>query len=163
MGNERQSSKRKPKLRNHPYSVAKAGHAATLVLALLSILVPAVLAERTQLKPGWNIFSAQQDVEIGREVSKDAERQLPILNDRRVDSYLNKLGQRLAAKAPGERYPYQFKAVNDSSINAFALPGGFLYVNRGVIEAADNEAQLAGVMGHEIGHVALRHGTNQAS
>ena len=151
------------KLRNHPYRVAKAGHTATLVLALLSILVPAVLAERTQLKPGWNIFSAQQDVEIGREVSKDAERQLPMLNDRRVDSYLNKLGQRLAAKAPGERYPYQFKAVNDSSINAFALPGGFLYVNRGVIEAADNEAQLAGVMGHEIGHVALRHGTNQAS
>jgi Zn-dependent protease with chaperone function len=161
MTNNRPSER--AKLRNHPYRVGKAGHRATLMLALLSILVPAVLAERTQLKPGWNIFSPQQDVEIGREVSRDAERQLPMLNDRRVDSYLNSLGQRLAAKAPGERYPYQFKAVNDASINAFALPGGFLYVNRGVIEAADNEAQLAGVMGHEIGHVALRHGTNQAS
>src|SRR5262245_50585012 len=107
----------KTKLRNHSYRVARAGHTATLVLALLSILAPAVLAERTQLKPGWNIFSPQQDVEIGREVSRDAERQLPMLSDRRVDSYLNRLGQRLAAKAPGERYPYQFKGVNDASIN----------------------------------------------
>jgi predicted Zn-dependent protease len=80
-----------------------------------------------------------------------------------VDGYLNSLGRRLAEKAPGEKYPYQFKGVNDMSINAFALPGGFLYVNRGTIEAAENEAQLAGVMGHEIGHVALRHGTNQAT
>ena len=147
----------------HPLKVRQAGRKAALWLALVSILVPAVLAERTQLKPGWNIFSPQQDVQIGNEVSQDAERQLPMLNDRRVDSYLNTVGQRLATKAPGERYPYRFKAVNDSSINAFALPGGFLYVNRGTIEAADNEAQLAGVMGHEVGHVALRHGTNQAS
>ena len=62
-----------------------------------------------------------------------------------------------------EKYPYQFKAVNDSQINAFALPGGFIFINRGVIEKAENEAELAGVMAHEIGHVALRHGTNQAS
>jgi beta-barrel assembly-enhancing protease len=154
-------SNQNSKLRNHSHN--KTGHRVTTALAFLLILVPAVLAERTQLKPGWNIFSPQQDLEIGRQVSRDAERQLPMLNDRRVDGYLNRLGQQLAAKAPGERYPYQFKGVNDSSINAFALPGGFLYVNRGVIEAADNEAQLAGVMGHEIGHVALRHGTNQAS
>jgi len=86
-----------------------------------------------------------------------------LLNDRRVDDYLSALGRRLASKAPGERYPYQFKAVNDPAINAFALPGGFLYVNRGTIEAAQDEAQLAGVIGHEIGHVALRHGTNQAT
>ncbi|HYK89590.1 MAG TPA: M48 family metalloprotease, partial [Acidobacteriota bacterium] len=64
---------------------------------------------------------------------------------------------------PGPKYTWQFKAVNDASINAFGLPGGFLYVNCGTIEAADNEAELAGVIGHEIGHVVLRHGTNQAS
>jgi predicted Zn-dependent protease len=86
-----------------------------------------------------------------------------MLNNRRVDDYLNGLGKRLAGYAPGEKYPYQFKCVNDAGINAFALPGGFLFVNRGTIEAADNEAELAGVIGHEIGHVALRHGTNQAS
>jgi hypothetical protein len=140
------------------------GRTAVAVLAaLVLILPPAALAERTKVKPGWNLFSPQQDVEMGREVARDAERKLPMLNDRRVDDYLNNLGRRLAARAPGERYPYQFKAVNDASINAFALPGGFLYVHRGVIEAADNEAQLAGVMAHEIGHVALRHGTSQAT
>lgn len=126
-------------------------------------LAPSAWAERTRLKPGWNLFSPQQDVAIGRQVSQDAERQIPMLNDSRMDSYLNSLGRRLAAKAPGERYPYQFKTVNDQGLNAFALPGGFLYINRGVIEAADNEAQLASVMAHETSHVALRHGTNQAS
>jgi beta-barrel assembly-enhancing protease len=132
-----------------------------VVIALMLALAPLGLADRTKLKPGWNVFSVQQDVEIGKETSKQAEQQLVMLNDKKVDSYLNRLGLKLASKAPGEKYPYQFKAVNDASINAFALPGGFLYVNRGTIEAADNEAQLAGVIGHEIGHVALRHGTNQ--
>lgn len=132
---------------------------AVIISALA--LAPLGLADRTKVKPGWNVFSAQQDVEIGKEVSKQAEQQLAMLNDKKVDGYLNRLGLKLASKAPGEKYPYQFKGVNDASINAFALPGGFLYVNRGTIEAADNEAQLAGVIGHEIGHVALRHGTNQ--
>lgn len=65
--------------------------------------------------------------------------------------------------APGAKYPYQFKVVNAADINAFALPGGYMYVNRGLIEAAGTEGQLAGVMAHEMAHVALRHGTNQAS
>ena len=134
---------------------------AMSVILLALVLAPAGFAERTKVKPGWNVFTPQQDVEIGQETSKQAEQQLVMLNDRKVDSYLDRLGKKLAAKAPGEKYPYQFKGVNDLSINAFALPGGFLYVNRGTIEAADNEAQLAGVMGHEIGHAALRHGTNQ--
>ncbi len=137
--------------------------AVALVSALALLMAPLAWAERTRLKPGWNLFSPQQDVELGRQVSKDAERQLPMLNDPRVDSYLNNLGRRLAAHAPGERYPYQYKCVNDRAINAFALPGGFVYINRGVIEAADTEAQLAGVMAHETSHVALRHGTNQAT
>ncbi len=138
-------------------------HTVALVATLALVLAPLAWAERTHLKPGWNMFSPQQDVELGRQVSKDAERQVPMLNDARVDSYLNNLGRRLAAHAPGERYPYQYKCVNDRAINAFALPGGNVYVNRGVIEAAENEAQLAGVIAHETAHVALRHGTNQAT
>lgn len=134
----------------------------TVTFVLLA--VAAVLADgRTEVKPGWNIFSPQQDVEIGEQVSPDAERQLVMLNNSRADSYINNLGRRLAAKAPGEKYPYRFKVVNDQAINAFALPGGPIYINRGVIEAADNESQLASVVAHEIAHVALRHGTNQAS
>ena len=136
-----------------------------VVLAVALALVPAPLAwaDRTQLKPGWNMFSPQQDVEVGQQVSSDAEKQVPMMKDSRVDNYLNSLGHRLSAHAPGYKFPYTFKAVNDRAINAFALPGGHVYINRGVIEAADNEAQLAGVMAHETSHVALRHGTNQAS
>src|SRR3954464_11329369 len=129
----------------------------TLFLALL--LAP----ERTRLHPGFNLFSAQQDVEIGRRVSQDAEKQLKIIHGSQINSYITTLGRRLAARAPGNRYPYQFKVVNDKAVNAFALPGGFLYINRGIFDNADNEAQLAGVMAHEISHVVLRHGTNQMS
>lgn len=133
------------------------------VLTLLLAAVVLAADGRTILKPGWNMFSPQQDVEVGQQVSPDAERQLPMLNNARLDDYVNTLGSRLAANAPGEKYPYHFKVVNDPAINAFALPGGPIYVNRGLIEAADNESQLAGVLAHEIAHVALRHGTNQAS
>ena len=135
-----------------------------LVATLALVLTPLAWADsRTPLKPGWNMFSPQQDVEVGQQVSKDAERQLPMLNDSRVDNYLNNLGHRLSAHAPGYQFQYTYKAMNDRAINAFALPGGHVYINRGVIEAADDEAQLAGVMAHETSHVALRHGTNQAS
>ncbi len=136
---------------------------ATLVLVLVIALAGYAADQRTKLKPGWNLFSPQQDIEMGREVSKQAERELQILNDRQAATYIDALGRQLAAHAPGGKYPYQFKIVNDTAINAFALPGGFVYVNRGAIEAADTEGQIAGVMAHEIGHVVLRHGTNQAS
>ncbi len=136
------------------------------VSAVMILFIAALSAfgQRTKLKPGGiNFFTPQQDIELGRQVAQDAERQLPMLKLREVDDYLDRLGKKLAANAPGEKYPYQLKCVNDSSINAFALPGGFIYINRGIVEAAANEAELAGVIGHEIGHVALRHGTNQAS
>lgn len=155
---------------NHiPNLMPLAGTAAitNVVILMLAIFVFAISAwaERTPLKPGWNMYSPQTDIQIGEKVSRDAERQLALCNDAPVDAYLNQLGKRLAEKAPanGIQYPYRFKCVNDRSINAFALPGGFVYINRGTIEAADDEAQLAGVMAHEISHVALRHGTNQAS
>jgi Zn-dependent protease with chaperone function len=134
-----------------------------LTLILTMALCAQAADSRTKLKPGWNLFSPQQDVEMGREVARQAERELPILGDRRVNAYVDALGKRLAARAPGEKYPYQFKVVNDGAINAFALPGGYIYINRGIIDAAGSEAQVAGVIAHEIAHVALRHGTNQAS
>jgi Zn-dependent protease with chaperone function len=118
---------------------------------------------QTKIKPGFNIFSVDQDKEIGQKSAAEAESQLPILHDRSIDAFVTAVGLRLAAVAPGAHYPYQFKVVNASDINAFALPGGYLYFNRGLIQAATSEGQLAGVMAHEISHVALRHGTNQAS
>jgi Zn-dependent protease with chaperone function len=138
-------------------------YGATSLVLLVFLFAPSVFAQRTKIERGFNLFSAQQDVELGQQVAQDAQKQLPMLNNTSVDDYLNRLGKRLASYTPYEKFPYQFKCVNDPTINAFALPGGFLFINRGAIEAADNEAELAGVMGHEIAHVALRHGTNQAS
>jgi hypothetical protein len=122
-------------------------------------------AQRTQLKAPWNVYSPQTDVQVGKQNATLMEQKLPLCNDPKVDEYLTKLGLRLVSKLPtrGVQYPWEFHCVNDKAINAFALPGGYVFVNRGVIEAADNEAQLAAVMGHELSHVALRHGTAQAS
>jgi Zn-dependent protease with chaperone function len=120
-------------------------------------------AEGSRAQPGFNLFSVEQDIEIGRASAAEVERQLPMLNDRSVDRYLGRIVERLAAEAPGARYPYRIKAVNAADINAFAMPGGPMYVNRGLLEAARSEAELAGVLAHELSHVALRHGTHQAS
>ena len=132
------------------------------LIAALSLGLPAV-AEHKELKPGWNLFSKDQDVQLGREAAAQVESQMPIVRDSNINNYVQRIGQRLASQPQADKYPYTFKVVGEKSINAFALPGGPTYVHTGLIAAADNEAQLAGVMAHEIAHVALRHGTNQAS
>ncbi len=132
-----------------------------LVIALG--LTAAIADAQTNVKPGFNLFSPEQDAEIGQQSAIQAQRQLPILNDAQVNAYVNRIGQRLAANAGGPNFQYQFRVVNQSDINAFALPGGYIFVNRGVLENARNEGELAGVLAHEISHVALRHGTHQAS
>jgi hypothetical protein len=114
-------------------------------------------------EPGFNLFTPQQDVEVGRRSAEQIASQVPILNDAPTVNYIRALGAKLAAKAPGEKYPYQFNVIATRDINAFALPGGFVFVNAGAIMAAKDEGELAGVLAHEITHVALRHGTSQAS
>jgi beta-barrel assembly-enhancing protease len=114
-----------------------------------------------------NKYSPMDDVKIGREAAAQAERQLQLLRDPQLSEYLESLGQRLVRSIPPEfqhaEFRYYFKVVGDRSINAFALPGGPMYVNTGAIMAARNEGELAGVMAHELSHVALRHGTAQAT
>jgi len=134
------------------------------LLLFLSSSVP-VFAQRTQLKPPWNMYSPQADITEGKKFASQVQQQAQLCNAPKVDAYLTQLGKRLASRlnTNGVDYPWEFHCVNDKSINAFALPGGYVFINRGAIEAADNEAQLAGVMAHELSHVALRHGTAQAS
>ena len=110
------------------------------------------------------MFSAQEEVQAGQQAAAQAAKQLPLLPDSDpITIYVQRLGNQFAAHAPGEKWPYTFHVVNQKEINAFALPGGPVFVNLGTIQAADNEAELAGVMAHEISHVVQRHGTRAAS
>jgi hypothetical protein len=138
--------------------------AATLVALFSSVTL---LVGQTKIIAPDNKYKISEDVTAGRDASREVEQQLPMLNNSQVQSYVENIGDRLAESIPSEfRHPefhYSFKVVNVSDINAFALPGGPMYVNRGMIEAAKTEGEVAGVMAHEMSHVALRHGTAQAS
>lgn len=141
-------------------SVRRSG---AFVLAMALVFTPQLLEAQTQVKSGYNMFSPAQDVEIGRQSAAQAESQLPILRNSTVNNYVNSIGSRLAEHAPGPRFNYQFRVIDASDINAFALPGGFIYINRGIIESAKNDGEVAGVLAHEIAHSALRHGTQNAT
>jgi Zn-dependent protease with chaperone function len=135
---------------------------AMLLAFSLAVLLP--LHARVQPSHGFNMFSTQEEVQAGQQSEAQVSKQLPLLPDSDpVSIYVQRLGQQLAAHAPGEKWPYSFHVVNQKEINAFALPGGPVFINVGTIQAADNEAELAGVMAHEISHVVQRHGTRAAS
>jgi len=135
----------------------------SFAILALSLGAAFATAAPTVVQPGFNIFTVAQDVEVGKQSAIEVERQIPMLPASAITRHVDGLGARLAAQAPGTGFAYRFKVANLSEINAFALPGGFIYVNRGILENARTEGELAGVMAHEIAHVALRHSTNQAS
>jgi predicted Zn-dependent protease len=112
---------------------------------------------------GFNLFSPEQDIQLGEASAEEIMRQMSVLRDERTARYVQRLGERVAAGAPGYKFPYKFVVVDSPEVNAFALPGGYVFVNEGAIEAARTEGELAGVLAHEIAHVSLRHGTTQAS
>jgi len=140
--------------------------ASALLLAVLALApILAQGADKPDFKPGYNFYTPQEDAQLGKENAAQVDKQLPLLNDVEALKYLNGLGKKLVAFAPNNypEYAWEFKIVNSAEINAFALPGGYIYVNRGVFDAAENESQLAGVIAHESGHVVMRHGTHIAS
>src|SRR5687767_7719998 len=130
-------------------------------------LMPLSAIAQTQIKYHSNKYSIQDDVTLGRRAAQEVEQQYPLMRDSQVESYVEEVGRRLVNAIPSQfqhsEFQYIFKVVNARDINAFALPGGPMYVNRGMIEAARSEGEMAGVMAHEIAHVALRHGTAQAT
>src|SRR5688572_6246493 len=137
------------------------------VLFAAFCLSPIAAIGQTSVSAPKNKYKVQDDVELGRKTAQQVEQKYPILPDEDANAYVERVGQRLVAAIPPQfrqpAFDYQFKVVNASDINAFALPGGPMYVNRGMIEAARNEGEMAGVMAHEISHVALRHSTAQAT
>ena len=123
------------------------------------------IASQTAIKMPKNKYKVQDDVTLGQRANTQVREQFPLLNNAAAERYIETVGRRLVAAIPPEfnqpAFNYQFDVVNASDINAFALPGGPMYVNRGMIEAAKNEGEIAGVMAHEVSHVALRHATAQ--
>lgn len=136
-----------------------------LCLVLVVALAAGAAQGPTQFHPGFNLFSKQQDVQLGQEAAAQVRKQMTVINDPTLTAYVNAIGKRLASSREAQQsgFPFTFQVIADPSINAFALPGGPMFINTGLLKAVDNEAQLAGVMGHEMSHVILRHGTNQAS
>lgn len=137
------------------------------LMAVTILAMPLSAFAQTRITAPSNKYSVRDDVQAGQEVARQVESQMPILRDGEVDRFVENVGRRLVNNIPPEfqhsEFRYTFKVVNASDINAFALPGGPLYVNRGMIEAARTEGEVAGVMAHEISHIALRHGTAQAT
>ena len=147
-----------------------AGISAPVRAAILTIVVSlsaASLVAQTTVKPPKNKYTPEQDVKLGREAADEVRQQYPIISDARIVAYLGRIGDRLVAAAPPELkqpvYEYSFTPVNLKEINAFALPGGPMFVHRGMFDAAASEDEVAGVMAHELSHVLLRHGTANAS
>ena len=111
----------------------------------------------------FNLMSLQDEWALGRKLAEDIARQLPLSQDPAVVGYINEVGQRIVRQTEMAQMPWTFHVVNDPAINAFAIPGGHVYVNTGLITAADNVSELAGVMAHEISHGVARHSTEQLS
>ena len=129
----------------------------SLALCLVLGLGPASVRLEAQIFS----LSEQQEIELGREASKKVETEMPMLPAGDITDYVSRLGQSLVRYSHRSNLKYSFKVVNSPEINAFALPGGSIYVNRGLLEAADNESEVAGVLGHEISHVVARHSADQ--
>lgn len=138
-----------------------------LVLTWTMFVLPLAVMGQTRVSMPKNKYKVQDDVKLGNDAAVEVEKQFPILRDSDAERYVANVGERLVSSIPSQfqqpAFDYRFKVVNARDINAFALPGGPMYVNRGMIEAAKNEGEMAGVMAHEIAHVALRHGTAQAT
>ena len=108
-----------------------------------------------------SLVSVQQEIDIGREANAQIRKQTAELRDPQVTAYVRRIGQRLAQAAPGAKYPYTFSVADYREINAFSLPGGPVWINRGVLQVSANESQAAGVLAHEIAHIAQRHAADQ--
>jgi Zn-dependent protease with chaperone function len=137
------------------------------LLALVLILPLAASGQKApkqvEVKVQKTSMSRDQEIQIGKQAAADVERTMEVVKNAEVEAWLNKIGQQLAKTPQANAYPYYFKLVNEDAVNAFALPGGPMYVHTGLVKAADTEAEVVGVLAHEMSHVALRHGAAQMS
>jgi predicted Zn-dependent protease len=147
-------------------------HAAILTAFTLLVIPFSVFAGNSEKDPdqignrdvgkGVNFYSLEKEIALGKQLAQEVERQARIVDDPIIAEYVNRIGQNLVRNSDA-KVPFTIKVIDSEEVNAFALPGGFFFVNTGILLKADNEAEMAGVMAHEIGHVAARHGTRQAT
>ena len=135
--------------------------AATVLLVWVVILLVGTAFRRPAVVAAITLMSVDQEIAIGREANAKVRKEVPELTDAGVRAYVRGIVQRLVRVAPGPKYPYAVSVANYREINAFAVPGGPLWINRGVLHAATNESQVAGVLAHEIAHIAERHAADQ--
>ncbi len=146
--------------------------ASVALAVLLAIPFPAFPGDKDKKDPDAigdrnvsgkvNFYSLEKEIALGKSMAQQVERQSKVINDPIVSEYINRVGQNLVRNSDA-KVPFTIKVIEDPTVNAFALPGGFFFVQSGLILKADTEAELAGVMAHEIAHVAARHGTRQAT
>jgi len=155
-----------------------ASRKVTAAIALFALLAPGTLVSpllagsnkkndpdeigNRDVGKGLNFYSIEKEIALGKQMAQEVERQAKIVDDPIVAEYVNRIGQNLVRNSDA-KVPFTIKVIDAEEINAFALPGGFFFVNTGILLNADNEAEMAGVMAHEIAHVAARHGTRQAT
>jgi beta-barrel assembly-enhancing protease len=140
--------------------MAKMKRTVSIFLFLLLAIAPFPAHARFEPQPCKNSFTPDKEIVEGKKAAQQVYKTMPVLPDSSpITQYVQQLGAKLVQYAPGYKWPYEFHVVNQAEINAFALPGGPIFVNLGTIQAADTEAQLAGVMAHEISHVVMRHAT----
>lgn len=145
---------------HHPARRRAPALAPLVALALVALLTASCASSGVN-QGDVNLISLEEEWELGRKLEADLARQLDLSRDSAVNAYVQSLGQRIVSETEMARLPWKFHVVNDPQVNAFNIPGGHVYVNTGLIAAADSVAELAGVMSHEIAHGVARHGTEQ--
>ena len=137
------------------WSTAALWHCSTAALFVCLLLSPTLSA--------FVLMSVEEESRWGREAQEAMRKDVPLVSDPAIEQYVAGIGRRLAARAGGPKYRYTFTVGDHAELNALALPGGYIWINRGALHAARNESQLAGVLAHEVAHVALRHAARQVS
>src|SRR5215510_9784061 len=134
-----------------------------LLVAAFAVVAAACATNPVTGKKQVSVLSEAEELAIGQQQDAEIRREMGVYNDRALEQYVNEIGQELARNSHRPNLPWSFTIVDSSAINAFALPGGYVYVTRGILAYLDDESEMAGVLGHEIGHVTARHSVNQQS
>jgi predicted Zn-dependent protease len=145
------------------FSRTRAGSLGVLLFLLAFSGLPLRAEEPSPSKALYNTFTDEEEMAMGRKAAEETEKQMPILDAPLLTAYVDSVGQKIAQASRRPTLKYSFKIVNTASVNAFSLPGGYVYVNRGLLDFVQSESELAGILAHEVGHVVAYHSMNDVA